>query len=772
MNKKRIGLLCLSALALLQITGCSSVSDNSSPSSGASPIDSSEILPPSSESDDGDSTGWTKEQKELLKTYCGEVLPYSYFFEGNVSCEVIYDEDNEGYSYLEIKDESPIWSLETYFLDLQENGWTPIYDYSDNAVQTNSSGSQFVEVTKVGSDEKTGYDIFCFFAPESVGKDGEIIPSGNMLRCYNDLQGAKSKATNWSEDDLSVMDIALTYHLPFMAMGEGSSASLLTMNSMAISDTYAQDLSLDYIEILEKDGFVLEKKLSAYNNVYVLSKTLNNGAIIDVLLSYYGGNYFYAEYTPLTKEYSAWPSDIFATIKEKSGVDVPEFKVADGGKYIVYQKNDSYYVYTWDLADEDSFDYEDYSLFTLNDPRLTWDETIDFDAAYLPDENWEWAGYLLAVNLVDPTSTFVSSWPTEAINDVVKNVLGASNVNLPALDAVNIPSLGKQVKYVEHDNDYYQEAYAYYSEDIVENYIDYGYGGVPDEETIKAKAAELAKKEIGIKISILDLNHTAYNAYAKLLYEMGWFEYHDKDGYLIYEDPEGKVAVSFAGDMSPALDYMGETIISIREGSGEKHEEAFYFAEEKIELVAGGCKALGLKLVKSMLPYDVTFSIEGGEGMITIDEDGFVWVNENAEIGTTATVTASISVPGESSPRTVSCTITVKKDLNYSSERAIDAVIALLKEQGYEAKKEGDDPYQTTINFGSTLTLEEIKTLVEQHLIPEGFTRMENWDKWIEGDLQTERAVYNVKNDDGYWTLIKYHVYKENGNSMLMISAW
>lgn len=158
--------------------------------------------------------------------------------------------------------------------------------------------------------------------------------------------------------------------------------------------------------------------------------------------------------------------------------------------------------------------------------------------------------------------------------------------------------------------------------------------------------------------------------------------------------------------------------------------------------------------------------------MITIDEDGFVWVNENAEIGTTATVTASISVPGESSPRTVSCTITVKKDLNYSSERAIDAVIALLKEQGYEAKKEGEDPYQTTINFGSTLTLEEIKTLVEQHLIPEGFTRMENWDKWIEGDLQTERAVYNVKNDDGYWTLIKYHVYKENGNSMLMISAW
>lgn len=767
MKQKKLGLLCLPAVTILALAGCSAQSADSLPShnegGSSSGTSSSESGGGSSSEQEG---GWTSEQKELLRTYCGEVLPYpEYYFDGEVSFDVVHDAYDEDYSYLKIKDESLTFSLEAYFLDLQEAGWNVVYGYEENALQT-ISGASYVEAVKPSSDGEGGYDIMYYFSSAYQGVDGKTVSSGNVLLCYKDMDGKLNEKSDWTDGDKKIMDSAIAYTLPFLRMGSSYEVSKSSVNSMTISDTYAKDFTWDYLELLKEDGFLLDETLTAYNKAFVLSKSLQDGSSIDILLSYYGGNSFTAYYNAKETEYPSWDNPIIQAAEKATGIVIPSFETAESGTYKAYQKSASYYIYTTSL--QGSFDYEKYALLTLKDPRLTWEETVSFTCVSLSNGE-EVYGFMLIITPTAPTSTFVSSWPKAAVDSFVKEDLGISEIALPSLDGSSIPETGKQVKYQVND---YKSNYSYFYKDIAENASEY-FSFSPSEEEIKAKADSLAKENISMSVTVLDEQFKAYEAYANSLYQSKWYGYYDADSYLIYEDPNGKASILFSYDAIPALDYLGPTTITIAKGSGETHKEEFYFDADEVKIIPGGNSDVAFNhLVKAMLPYEVGYAIEGGEGKISVDEEGFVQVAEDAEVGTSAILIATIHVPGESAPRTASIKITVKKDLNYTAEKAMNAVLSLLKEKGYEATAaEEYGSYRSTIDLGSSMSVEEAEAFVESSLIPEGFYEFVPWRNWNEPKRGTQQSVYFVDNDDKSFTCLKFHIYTSDGHTLLLVSA-
>ena len=766
MEKKIIGKLCLSSLLVLGV-GCSNVSGNDNQGKSSSKAENE-----SSSSSEISGESWSKEQEELLKAYCGEAIPFpEYCLDGEITFEEISDSD--GSSYLQIRDQAESFTLLPYFMDLQEAKWNVVCDYSGKAVQTNSSGVQYVEATKPSTDGQVGYDMFYFYSSSYTDSDGETVEGGNVLRCFKDLSGSLTEDSSWNEAISGTMKDVLTCDLPFIKLSPNQIAQQTSINSMQIADDYAKDLTRDYVAILEKDGFKIDEELSEAYNSYVVTKTLSDGAIIDLLLSYYGGNTITAYYTPSETSYASWDNALIKEVKEKTGISVPSFGTEEGKGYKGYKKNDDYFIYTLDLLD--GFDYTTYTYGTLKDPHLTWNETLSFTSIALTGDDGEtMIGYMLWIKPISPSSTFVSSWPSEVVSSTVSTTLGIEGITLPSLADEDIPSSGEKLKYEVRGEDYYKEAYAYYCKDIKENPDDY-FSGKPTEKEILGKAEMLAKEGMGVTVSFVDLDLKGAKAYEKALYEMSWYSYQDSDDNLVYENPEGKLAVTFVTDIYTIGD-LGTTAITFHSGSGNPHEAVFEFLDDKVGIAPGNSKTL--ELIKSMLPYEVTFTVEGGEGKITVDEDGYVSVAEDAEIGTTATIKATINIPGEGE-KSVTCTITVKKDLNYSSEKAINTVAAALKKKGYNVAPAQDDydetKYSFTLNLSDSTTEAQAKELVTTALIPEGFYHFPpneaTWDSWTEDGRASQRAVYCVDNDDGSFIMLKFHVYQENGSTFLYVIA-
>ncbi len=754
MKRKRIINLCLSSLATLGMIGTIASCGGSQPSSS---IDES--------SSDDSGLGWEDDQKELLKQYCGEVLPYpSRYFSGKTTFNVVESEDVEGYTYLEIKDESREFSLQPYFQDLEEAGWNVVTTYSGETAQSNGT-SKYVEVTKLSSDGKTGYDIFYLYQPSYYDAYGKFCSAGNLIRCFNDLSSSKSADVSWNEDAQDVMKEALTSSLPFIKMGDDYKAVQIAYDACEIYDTYALNLTNDYISILKNDGFALDEELSEKNDKYVLSKILSDGSIIDVALYYIGGNVIDAYYTPSEKAYTSWDNEFVSEINERFGISLPKFDVADGGKYQVYKKNDTYYIYT--LALSDTYSYTNYIYGQLKNPSLGWDETYSIASGFIMDGE-DPVGFKIGITASTPTSTFVSAWPSEVVANTVKTTLGIEGITLPALPSSAIPDNGEQIKYAVRGEEYYKEACLSYQEEIASNWEEY-FADKPNENQIKARAEDLAKADMGMTISILDSDNMALEAYSDLLYKMGWYDTIDSDYNIVYEDPDGKISVTIAADVFE-IGGLGTTSIIVKAGNGYEHQPEFAFWDEEVRIYAGSSKFLNL--IKKMLPYEVTYTCDDSTGKITVDNNGLVEVAEGTAVGTTATITASIEIPGEGK-REVTCKVVVKNGTNYTPESAINAVASVLREKGYEINIESEfGIYRFELNLGTSMSESEVKAMVIADLIPVGFTEFEEWQECSDDGAICQRAVYYIDNDDGTSAMLKYHVYTKDGNTIFYVSAW
>lgn len=749
----------------------SSSIDLSSETSSSVPISSSES---SEDYSDGHFRNWNARQQALMETYAGDVLPYPVgMLNGNVKAEQYYNEDYD-YYFLQISDESESFTIRDYYKWLVSFGWSVISSYKEPIFKIDSSETEYVELTKPG-EKGVGYQIVYFYVPSYQDDEGNEVKGGNFIRCYSDLVSSSNGLSAWSETDASRINQCLLTDLPFIQMASDYGISFLSVNSLYIGDSYVNDLTKSYSDLLIEDGFELSEEESEEYNSYFLKKENEDGSYIEAMLYYSSGNAFIFSYTPKEKVYSSWPTDVMDEIKEQTGVEVPECKIKEGGTFTYYKKNNTHYLYTESLLDKTDFDYELYAESILQDPGLSWEETISFSSAFNVDDDENKIAYLLAITICTPTSTFVSSYPSDDLNEFITEYLGIKDVDIPSFDESSLPNTGKQVKYSTQGKDVYDEYYEYYVEEISTYPYFYDLGDNPSKEEIEEEAKRLAFQQEGFSVSIYDVSSAACASYEGILYKSFWYETKNFYGQTVYEDPNGKLAVTFSTYEDPSKDGAGVTTITFNPGSGVKHKEEFFFAEESYDIAPGSYKFPDL--VKSMLPYDVTYSSDT-EG-VTINEYGAIEVSSAVAVGTKATITALINVP-EKGEMTATCTVNVIEPLDYSVSKILKTIATRLSDKGYEAEKttskNAPDCTFLIANLGTSLTYEEAKAMVKEDLVPTGFKLLEVDGDWCSdefnecGHRNAERAAYYCQDGNETW-ILTFYAFVEDGNTYVMAMA-
>ncbi len=739
------------------------------PASSSSSQESSESSSYSRSEEDSSSSsssidvgGWSEELKTLMQQYCGEILPYP---EGKLTGEINFREreSNDGSTYLEIYDESPSFTLENYYEYLEFAEWNVVRDYSGNAVRSDAYGTKFVETIKTNAGK--GYDVSYFFDEGW----GDVKP-GNVIWCYNTLSSSLTEETSWSEDDELNFEDGLTYTLPFMKMGSDYRTSHSSDDLVSVFDYCAIDLRKEYADVLVKDGFVLDESQSKANEGYVLTKTLESGSTVIAALNYSNGNLFKFLYVAKKETSSTWPSQILTEIETKANTEVVplesssditsyEYYVKNGVAYILAKtsSSDVYDEYTGDLIDAGyKADSSAYGVYT------NWEENLSVYVDYAYTENYDLEGITLVIANITPSSSYSSSWPSDVISSFLTKF--EINVACPSLDS--LPDTGKQIRYnVVDDLDARTQ---YWIEFINENGYWMGID-TTDEAKVKEIAAKTAIEEMAVFLEFFDEDGEVYKSYYDVLYKAGW-HLDTSSGSAHFEDPTGALAVyMYTSDKT--------TSINVALGSKEEHSPVFEF--EKSELVLGLGTETASNLKVDMLPYDVAYSCNDTTGKVSVDEEGTIIIAEDAIVGTEVTVTATMVVPnGET--RTASLKVTVAERTPYTPATAADAVADLLniympnEDEHYANHDENGDWMEFNCGFMPELTLDSLKTLIVEHLVPTGFVVV--GEGWGQGQVQPDEYIdvtydcqYIKYEADG--VVLTYMVYLADDTLMFQISA-
>ncbi len=718
MKKWRSGLLL--TLAALALAGCG---ENKTSQSTATDSDNSTDTETGS-SDTTDTEVWGNEEKALMNEYCGGILPGLQAIAGD-DFDFQEMETSDGTKFLAIFNAASSFTIKDYYKTLEKAGWNVIYDYSGSAVQVDSQGLDYVELTYTSIDNTIGYDMVYYYRASYTDEDGNEVAASNIIQCYNDMAATATDSTSWSEDDKANMQTTLTTEVPFVKLGKLNSVYARSASTFTIIDMYTEDLTTEYSNTLIADGYQLDMETSTSENMYVLTKTLTDGATITAYLYYMNGNNFNFMYTPYVTRYTAWPKDALKAIEDKTGITVPEFEIDTDGHYYVYSKNGTVYI-QGETTSVDSWSYEsdltDLGLYQedYTSPYTNWEENIEISCADIYDNDYSQIGLQVAVASKEPTSVFTTEWPSSTIADTIKNVLGVSDYTLPVLENLSTYTSTK-IKYEVRDDSYiasyYKEILAeitshpsWYDDQLPEDYTD---------EDIKTLAMKLAKEKAGIVIKIKDdeEDNLSYDAYYAVLENLG---YHKMDAMSdgVFEDKDGKVQIELAYNSNSQ-----SSTITVTKGSGEKHEPSLAFGSESYEIGIG--KTMKLQVTKDMLPYDVTYTSSNSD-KFSVNDKGFVTVSDTAAAGDEATITASVTT-SDGKTYSASCTVTAIKVLDYDADSTIASINTLLKAEGYDnavVGTVGDDPSLTlTYNTktDTTVTASTLKALAEDKLIPVGF---------------------------------------------------
>ncbi len=703
--------LSLFTISLL-LTGCAGTKEDSSSSESPSSSNGD------SASYDGDFDLWEESEKELMMTYCGTLLPHPFdMIEGPMHFE---EQESGGEKCLVLYNFAEEWTLKDYYLSLESFGWETIKGYDGEIVQ-DGGGSSYVELTREGSDGQ-GYELMYYYVDGSLN-EGD---SYNCIVCFSSYTSNKTEKTSWDEKEVEAISYVTSTSLPFFALGENYRYGKASESELDFYDYCSKDLSREIVSTLQGDGFALDEEKCEEYGCYYVWKNLPEGGKIEILVRYLKGNNVYVYFTPKMEESSSWPSAFLTEAETILGSSIPVFKIAKGGSYSTYTLHGTSYVITYDL--DASFDYYSY-IENINSELFSWEEKLEINAYLLVDEEGEETGFLLQFKPSDPLSVFSSSWPSKDIEAGVKDALGVEGVEIPSLDLASY-NLAKDMKYqVVTEEDYryvYEEALALYKEN---------YGDVYSLPALESMAKAYADRlvEVGVRLSFYDstldtpidyvVRYKINEAYKDLLYRSGWYLVPDT-GSRAYEDPTGQIRIEVNND---SLSSYGYTSISITKGSGEAHSPTFKFSQDSYK--AGTGNSFTPILQVSMLPYEVTYSCSDATGKVSIDPaSGLVSVSIDAEVGSTCEISATCT-DDEGLTYTAKAEIEVVKAANYQSN--LEEVEALLKEQGYfDYTKE--DIYaigsttevrgkKLTLNFGQSLSKQEVKDLVEDHLVPEKF---------------------------------------------------
>ncbi len=756
---KKIQKVLALSLASLMLSACNEPISSSSSAASSSSYESSVGSSSSSQQDVGEQ--WDESLQKLMKKYCGEVLPYP---EGKLFGTIKFTERSQnGTTFLEIYDEAKSFTLKTYSEMLEDSGWNVTKDYEGNAIRKDANGTEFVESVKKSSDGKTGYDVSYFFDSNS--------PSANVIWCFNNLSGSLTENTAWSEEEESYIQYGLLSDLPFIKLGSDYKVVNSSENVLSIFDYCAIDLRKDYSDLLAKNGFILNEKISKENGLYYLTKVIDNGSTIMAALSYSNGNLFKFAYLPKYTESSSWPKDAVKEIEKENDVTVPSLtstQYITGYSYyvkngIVHITVNSTYTKLFDKYEEKLIEAAFQEVQDTYGSYTNWEEKVEIVLTSLFDEYGSSSGLDILICPINPSSTFSKSWPKEAIS----SFLNTFKINVTCPDFVSIPDTGKDLKYtvVDDFDAHVQDWYDY----ILANGSWMGID-VTDKEKVKKIAEKTAEEEMAVFIETYDPDKKILDAYDEVLYKAGWYD-SSSDGIWSYEDPTGELAIYFSN-------YNNVTHINVGIGDHKEHTPIFGFKNESMILGVGTKTFSDFDM--NMLPYEVTFTSSDTTGKISIDQDGYITIADDAEIGMEATISATINVTGESAPRVSTCKITVAERSPYTTVTAIDAVAKLLDvcfPLEDDSHKANHDEYGdwTELNASSVEggTLDALKKLVTEKLIPETFVAEGDWQKGepiINPDNLSIKGAY-VKKYVCDGIVLNYTVYEDDDALILQIAA-
>lgn len=742
MTKNKNLVLLLAATLLLSGCANNTSSNSSSTGSSESTSDTSSGGSSSSTSETKKVSGsWTDEQQELLKTYCGEVLPYPAdgYLNGDVSVEEVsyLDRDTwEDVFYLKISDSSSTsFSLKNYFYDLVDAGWSVKTGYNGNKINsTKKDGDvvEYCELTKLSADGSTGYRIFYYFVPavEADEENGtEAVPAHHVIECTNTMVTKKTNYTSWDWNEYSMTD-TLTFTLPFMKLGNGFSVNQLDDNTLTISDNYIEDLTQDYKKILEENDFMLSVTDSKKTDSYVLVKKVDDYTTVAAALKYYNGNQFIFSYNAKYQESTGWPSAAVKEFEDETETSVPSF-TSDDGKYYFHRKGDTLDIYGYveenyeaessytDSLLKDHFTYNDYDFSTGLTSYLSWPETLEIGTYTATNIANEKAVFGLKISLHETDYDLTSSWPSTVLSTLATK--HGVEVSVPKVDNLDTTL---PIKYQITD------------------------GEEGDEFEVR----------MVIYDPEVDDGDNGYDSYFKKLKGLGWHKETDVWGNDVFEDPTGALKVSLS---------WADSIFEVRigTGSGDAHEPSVSFDEKAVNVEVG--KTYTPSVSSDMLVSTLTYEISGNDKVtLSEDEEGnkVVVVASDAEVGSTATVKVSgKDVNGNTVSDTLTITVAAKDVLG----SAVDAVLAL-----YNADHSDDSPVS---RFDEEKPFAEI-TLNEQDLaafkdkvltsyIPEGFTVSGTWKDGSTSDEPYPHYSYScvyvdATNEDG--VTLRFQIYRDD----------
>ncbi len=748
---KKIKTLLILAFSTLLLAGCGTPESSSTPS-----VDSSE----SSSSIEEDSSSllgedWNEKAKTLLKKYCGETLPYPRGFSGEVTIDEIIDEE-DGSSYLQIYNPSKELSISDYYLDLEKIGWTCIRDYSGEAAQKTSNGTEYFELTSISKDKKIGYDITYFY------NDTYKV---SVIQCYNDKNVSLDTKTSWSELEENLFLDTLTISPSKLKTGDDFEVYATSEDDVTIHDTYYEDLSEENVAMLEKDGWVLDAKMSKENNSFVLSKKSTYGTPVYVSLYYFSGNYINFSYYYDVYQSNSWPNEFVSSFESSTGFDIPQI---DGDTYYYYTKKGAQYIYVYSDDSYIASDYED----TLRESNAIFDNEkrwfTDWEENwYLKDEmtletnTYESIFRISFSTLEEPYDDILTSYPSDKISSFMSNN-NMEGIEVPSFDLTSYGSLRVSV------NDYsdaYKEAYKEVSSDP--EY--YNIEDPTNEEEIKAVVEGIAKENTKVTIKIRDTKSNKAYEYLKSSFKMMGWAYVSTFTYdVAYEDATGKALLGLTKSN-------GITTISITYGSGKAHTPAFYFLTPNVSLNSDSTYDLDLRC--DLLKGEVRYSSDNEK--FKVDSNGHVTLSEDVMDGDSARISARILAEGEEVERVATCTITVTD--NYDYEKAINASANLYNtyfnlsenDEGYAIpSKKSEELYEFSVYPSSIKNLDEAKTLILEHLIPNGF--MDNCDgEWTE-DESSASIDYVFFNEEGFDDIqMTFEAFLKSDNTLgIKVSAY
>ncbi len=762
-------LLVLSSSALL-LMGCNPVSpDSDSKSSSETSSSEDSSASESSESESEDRGEWTNAQAEIIGDYCGEILPFPLGFDYDVSAEIVVDDSNV--PFLQITNSTANFTIADYYKDLEKDGWSLIKDYNGNAEQATSNSDQSYELTKIS--DGVGYDLTYYFYSEGDTFDD---PKYNVIQVYNVFDYQLDSKNTWSDEEKGAFYDALLDVPPLLKLGSVNKVGKSGNDYVYCYDILAKDLTKENVEILEKDGYVLDEGMSKSRGSYILKKDVENGASIFASLYFQSGNVITFTYEAKKEVSASWPKEFLSAFEAKTGFTVPEFK-AD--VYYTYTKGEVYTLYgtTSDTSVPGSFDIAMDKTSAVYDREKSW-YTDWAESFYIQTKtgyvNNQFA-FSLSFSLISPYDKIVEGWPSSEISSFLSS--SGISVSSPVLDFTPYSDYSTCRVTSQNYADMYQKCLAIVKGDPA-NYV-----GKEDasEEEIEAVADKMAKERTWMKIKVYDPavaegDNTTFKAndyLIKALKEAGWAKVEDEEG-AAFEDPTGalKISVSLSKDVS---------VVKLTYGSGKVHTPTFSFDEENVELTAGS--SYNLQYTIDMLPYEVRFSSDNDK--ITVDSKGLVKVASDASPGTTATITASIDVPGES-PITDTCTITVIG--TYTANSAIEEVanrynahysLSAGDDGAAKVVKNGDDDFAYyTINatLSDLSAIKDAKSFVANSLAPSAFTA----GTWGEGQLPNEQGgyatnfiTYTLYDRENYTTVnLTFAIYKDaDGTLNIKITA-